>query len=455
MAENRPCTATLDSPLPAYRTVLPSAPRHIGLRVFVGTGVTSVFIQACTVLQGVFLARLLGPTGRGELAAVILWPNIFAGIGSLGTDIVFSRMAARKHDVDTITRTAVLMSLCTAVVATFACFLLLPRLLPAEQANVLPIARLFLLFIPINHLGMNLLAIDQGAGNFRRFNIARMLLYPANLVLILLVWFVGLGGVLPFAAALLAANAMAVMYLLFSVGRSIKFAGTLFSLLRIGAESVRFGIARMVETLYLYADKTLLLWLLNVDELGLYTAAVAASGVINSVATGSGMVTFTIAAGSDDRTGFERVAEIFRAVVLVWLMLGGFLALTMPYLLPLVFGDAFAGAVIPAILLIPASALAGLASLLEQAMRGQGRAFVGVQGRLVGLALMVPVGFYASTWGIVGVCLAFTTAQCATLAVLIVNTKYHYGQSFSFAALVPTLGDARRVVARIAARIRK
>ncbi len=454
MAENRPYTATLDPPL-AYRTVVSSVPKRIGLRAFVGTGVTSVFIQACTVLQGVLLARLLGPTGRGELAAVILWPNIFAGVGSLGTDIVFSRMAARKHDVDTITRTALLMSLCTASIATAVCFLLLPVLLPTEQAGVLPIARLFLLFIPINHLGMNLLAIDQGAGNFRRFNVARMLLYPANLALILIVWGVGRSGVLSFAGALLTANAFAVAYLVCSIGRSVHFTGTLFSLLRIGAESVKYGIARMVETLYLYADKTLLLWLLNVDELGLYAAAVAASGVINSVATGSGMVTFTIAASSDNRTGFGRVSEIFRAVVLVWLILGGFLALTMPYLLPLVFGGAYAGAVTPAILLIPASALAGLASLLEQAMRGQGRAFVGVQGRLAGLALMVPVGFYASIWGIVGVCLAFTVAQCATLAVLVAHTKYHYGSSFSFFALVPTLGDARRVVARVSARIRR
>ena len=50
----------------------PAKKKHIGTNAFIGTFGTSILIQACGVIQGVIVARLLGPVGRGEYAAVIL-----------------------------------------------------------------------------------------------------------------------------------------------------------------------------------------------------------------------------------------------------------------------------------------------------------------------------------------------------------------------------------------------
>ena len=44
---------------------------------FVGSALMQVF----TIISGVLLARLLLPTGRGELAAVILWSTMIAAVG--------------------------------------------------------------------------------------------------------------------------------------------------------------------------------------------------------------------------------------------------------------------------------------------------------------------------------------------------------------------------------------
>jgi hypothetical protein len=56
----------------------------------VGTFGASVIIQAFTVVQGIIIARLLGPIGRGEYATVILWPNVFAAIGIFGTNVALA-----------------------------------------------------------------------------------------------------------------------------------------------------------------------------------------------------------------------------------------------------------------------------------------------------------------------------------------------------------------------------
>ena len=134
----------------------PSQGRCPSETVYLGTLATSLFIQGCTVLQGVLLARLLGPAGRGELAAVILWPNIFAGIGMLGMDMAIARLAGQGQAVESLVRTAIRAALVTGILSALICGLLLPVLLPAEKYSLLPAAYFFILFIPFNHLALNL-----------------------------------------------------------------------------------------------------------------------------------------------------------------------------------------------------------------------------------------------------------------------------------------------------------
>src|SRR5579864_4225320 len=49
------------------------------------------------ILSGVFVARMLGPEGRGEWAAIVLWPGIIAYISALGADVVIGRQVARDN----------------------------------------------------------------------------------------------------------------------------------------------------------------------------------------------------------------------------------------------------------------------------------------------------------------------------------------------------------------------
>ena len=143
--------------------------KHIGLRAYIGTFGTSVIVQCFTVLQGIIVARLLGPLGRGQYAAVILWPNVFAAIGIFGTNIALARAAAKTEHYDRVIRTAIFLALITASLSSLACYLLLPQLLPKAEQQLLDLSKFFVIFIILNHLAVNLVAVDQGAGNFKGF----------------------------------------------------------------------------------------------------------------------------------------------------------------------------------------------------------------------------------------------------------------------------------------------
>jgi O-antigen/teichoic acid export membrane protein len=183
--------------------------------------------------------------------------------------------------------------------------------------------------------------------------------------------------------------------------------------------------------LYQQADKAILLWLLGAKNLGLYVAALSASTAVGSITRSAGIVSFTAAAQVERGEGFEKIAKTFRLSALLWLFFGGILAIAMPILLPLVYGGEFAPSVNPARLLIIGTAFAGLANLLDQNMRGQGRAFVGLEGRILGLVVILIVGLISTQWlGLIGMCLAFIFGQLTCLSFFLWRVLAHYGRGF-------------------------
>jgi O-antigen/teichoic acid export membrane protein len=104
----------------------------------------------------------------------------------------------------------------------------------------------------------------------------------------------------------------------------------------------------------------------------------------------------------------------------LWIVAGAALAVVVPWLLPIVYGRAFSEAILPAICLIPAAAFAGQASILEESLRARGLAFVGVAGRIAGLAAMLAMALLLTPrWGTMGIVTACNAAQAAVLATMI------------------------------------
>lgn len=403
--------------------------KHIGAKAFVGTFGTSVLIQGCTVLQGIIIARLLGPVGRGEYAAVILWPMMFAGLGIFGCNIAIARVSAKVDDHGAIIRTAIVLAFITSAFSSLVCFMALPWLMPQAESHLVSLARLFILFIPLNHLSLNIIAVDQGSGNFKNFNFTRAILNPSYVIILVCLWLLGIREVRWFAIALLVATITAVVVQLFLAVRRQSFIGKLYSPVKLVKQSIHFGLAGAAQPLYLQADKAILLWLLGAENLGLYVVALSASAVIGSITNSAAMVSFTAAAQVKRGEGFDKIAKTFRLSALLWLVFGGILAIAMPLLLPLVYGSEFASAVNPARLLIIGSAFAGHANLLDQNMRGQGRAFIGLEGRIMGLIVILTVGLVSTRWlGMTGMCLAFIFGQLTCMSFFLWRVLGHYGR---------------------------
>jgi antigen flippase len=426
-----------------------AARRPIGSREFGSTLITNVVIQACTIVQGILVARLLGPVGRGQFAAAILWPGLFASMGGMGVSIALARRAGRATDLTRVIRTGLLLTALTGTLTTVLCAAAIPWLLPGNDTVVRNAAYVFVPFIIFNQIALAMIAIDQGAGWFGRMNWTRLIVNPVYLALVIALWLAGIRDVLWFVISLLIANgAVALTRLGWALWRA-PLPGPMEPVKAIFREAVPYGFAGLLNPLAQSADKALLLYLLGTTQLGFYAVALTAASVVNSLAGAAGTVSFGMSTQAKDREGFDRVARMFRFTAWTWLLAGLAVAVIIPIMLPLLYGAAFRPAIRPAILLIPAAALAGQASILEASMRAQGRAFIGLEATTAGLLVMVFTGWLlAPVFGILGVVFAAIGSQAIVLTVMMFAARWHFHHAL-LNALLPRISDLLELKRRL------
>src|SRR5215472_12860634 len=92
--------------------------------------VASGAMQLLNVVSGVVIARSLGPAGRGELAAVLLWPALLAYLSGLGGADAITYLASRQPDrARDIGATGFVLALLQGAAVVGAGYVVLPAVL--------------------------------------------------------------------------------------------------------------------------------------------------------------------------------------------------------------------------------------------------------------------------------------------------------------------------------------
>lgn len=418
-------------------------------RAVVTTFASSIWIQLLTVVSGILSARLLQPEGRGLLAGVMIWPAVFGSVALLGINHALAIRAAQQPAlIGKLTRAALFIGIVSSLVVVLAGWLLLPWLVPRNAVDALSLNRLNLLvYVPLFVITTHLMAIDQGSGNFRRFNIARNVLNPIYLAAVLLFWILDVRLVLWFVVAQLVANFAVLVYRLVAT-RPIDWSespepleqGTL---LRTGIPFWVAGIAYIVRD---NIDRALLLFLLGPASLGLYVVALTAAGVHLTFSKSFNFVIFARSAALSNEEAMKDAARFFRVTLMINLMFGLALAIVLPWLIPLLFGRAFAAAIVPAILLVASQSLLAQGSLLEESLRAQRKPLLGVMGMAVTIAVFAVAGtLLAPRGGVTGVAIAAIIAQfsfCLFMSAML--KRLHPG-----ARLLPRGEDVRFIISNL------
>jgi len=329
-----------------------------------------------SILTSVTAARLLGPEGRGELAAVQNWALFAVAFGTLGIPTAAAYYAGNNPKQATrVFATAQVFLIVLAIPIFTVMYILMPELLSSQSVSVIQGARIFLLLIPIQFGGFLPYFVLQGLGRLDIWNIIRVQFSILWLIVFAVGYlteelsasFVSQGYLV--AMAFHCATWMLVMVV--SVRGSYRPDPRLLpSLLHYGLPSMLSSVPRQLN---LRVDQLLMAAFLPPKILGLYVVAVAWSGLLAPVMNSFAQTLFPrMAALHDKQEQKDLLQRTLRMSALVGILLAGAILAITSFIIPLAYGSDFEEAVPAALILVVAGVVSSLNSIIEEAFRGIG-----------------------------------------------------------------------------------
>jgi O-antigen/teichoic acid export membrane protein len=411
-------------------------------RSYFATLATNGGLALLGLATGVLAARLLGPAGRGELAAIQNVSVQLMVLASLGIPNALAYFVSRDTDsARGLLATGLLIALAASLPAMALGWALMPLVLSGQSQPTVDAARAYLVYVPLAMVASFPHWVLQGASRFRDWNLLRLLPAAAWLGVLLLA-FAERPSAPELARRYLAAYALAVPAGWWALARATRGSWAPLRrtrpLLRYGAPSV---LGSVPAELNVRLDQILMAALLPAEQLGLYAVGVAWSGAVTGpllAALGSVLLPRV---ASDPTTA---VARYVRLSALAAALATAALLVATPFALPLLFGEAFGGAAPATLLLVVAAGVAGLGRVLEEVMRGLGEPDWPMGAQLAGLAAtLVLLALLLQRYGGVGAALASLGSYSLALAVLLVGVRRRL--AIRLGALLPRAADLREL----------
>jgi len=402
---------------------LASAPHFSARRAYAQTFTASAAIRCLGVISGVLVARLLGPTGRGELTVILSLPVLLLQIGELELPRSLAYETSRVVEIPRpLIATSFWLSFFLGCVQALVLTVALPFFLPADKLYLLGASRWFVLYLPAMLVADTLMGSDQGKGRFGRFSFFLALPTTLYVVAILVSWAGGVASSRVFAAGYLVSILITFAARIWVDWDGIAGAKPEWEIAwRLLRRGVSYYLPAVAGLALARGDMLLLVRLVPSEAVGLYAVAQAIAlgqfGVLNPFIH----VGFSAVAGqSDKRKALETLAQHFRVAQLATVAVGVLSVAATPWVIRFMFGARFSGAVVPAWLLIGAAAFWGMEQMIEYGLRAAGHPRPGIVSNLAGLAVLAGIGIPACIhYGIVGLAASVLSAQLLSLSILI------------------------------------
>lgn len=396
------------------------------------TSLTSVGLYGSGLVTGPILARALGPSGRGDIAAVIAPATVLVLV------LAFGLPTAAAYFVDSVPEDRLLVTALTfgLVVGGPVCavlWFLAPGYLHGHSPETLTWARVMLLTIPTSVGTATVLEITRRRNPGIAWNFWRSLplLIPAVVIVLLAV-----AGRLTLGSVLAAnfAGAVAPFVLFASRLRSRPLPRPSLATLRLLMPYAwRTASAGTAMSLTNRLDQVMLVGLVTPAELGLYAVAVMTASVTNPLTSG---LSFALFGHLRSETSELRAQARFRKSLATTMLVSGTVALGLalgaPILLRIAFGSLFAPATTALRLLLPGAVAFDVLGVITTKLFSDGRPGEASWAALVGtIVTVVGLVAFAPRFGIEGAAAVTSVAWTAQVAFLVQR-----------GALRPYAGDA-------------
>ena len=412
------------------------------------------------MVSTIVTARVLGPAGRGTLAALTFVTLLVAQCSTLGLGdaavVWIGQAKASVQEALSSSLLAVIVASLGGVVVVFAYSILQ---LPLDSVGIDAAVAVGCMTVVVTAVGQLLLFVVYATQRVVAVSVLTMAMSTTAAVAILFFCAVldlgVLGGALAgLMSAAIGLGAAAVILLRARLRlRPRGGEGYLGPALKYGistqfANVLAYSSARL-DLLFVYA-------LASQREAGIYSVALTLGTITGFVAVGLSFASFPRMAAMTDRQALELTAEMTRIGVILGVVLAAALAAALSTMIGVLLGRDYGDVLTPGIVLLVANVLWGGQWLLSRALASRGDPRLLVRSFLLNLVVMAVVdAVLIPSAGAVG---AAVGSLVAAIAGLLLCLKAYHRRGVAPSAFVPRRADLLRVwriTLRMAPRLRR
>ncbi|HMO12526.1 MAG TPA: hypothetical protein PKD64_02960 [Pirellulaceae bacterium] len=417
----------------------------------VATSLTSLGMFAIFLVQGIVVARMLGPIGRGEFGTALYFPrDVLLYAGLLGSvEVIVAHAANGFANLRELRfaamRVGALTGFITAIVAALISTLFLVYV---GKAYIIPFCLVVCLFLPLEHIQLTVSAVDRGKRNIARYNLHRIIFALTFPLMALIAWQTEL-------AQAIGISQLWLVCILFVVSKVFGLLPTMWntgvmSLLleklrtfranrhrgenRVGSKQLLkdgrpYAGAMLASELLDRLDILLMVALADVMTTGHYFVAVPAAALIYVVPSSFGIFMFNIGASKTTNPSLFQFSAGYVATLVFQIVSTAVMMLVLPYLIIWLYGENFGPGIQFALLLLPAYAIKGIVHGLEAYLKGRGRPDTAIRIRIVGIGglLVTALALYPSL-GIIAIPISAIVGQAVCMFLMTISTYKDVGQ---------------------------
>jgi antigen flippase len=419
-----------------------------GVAAVAQTLFANVFILGINFATGVITARLLGPHGRGEQAAIILWPQVLALTTTLGLpSALLYNLRRHPEGTSQLFSAALIIGTFMGGIATVIGVLFIPRWLTEYSTEVVRFAQLAMFIAPLMVLNLTFNFVLQAREEFTLYNAVRYLNPLATLFI--LVSLALIHNVTPVNAAL--------AYLLPTVPVFLWMLIRLWRLYRPTWRDLGWAAKRLVSygvrspglgQLSLYLDRIFVAGLLTPASMGFYAVALSLAQTLRVFQEAAVSVLFPKASGRSVEEAASLAGRAARGSVTLTAIAAVGLGIFSPWALGIVYGREFLDAIPIFRLLLFVMVLSSISYVLVQTFMAVGRPGLVTIPQILGLGLSVLLLLVlVPRYGLQGVGLALLIS--ATVRCVIVLASFPLILKVRVPRLLLTSADLAAIVAAV------
>ena len=392
----------------------------------------NLLITLLGLVGSIILARWLGPSQRGVFAAIILIPTIlqyFVNFGLSSATLYFT--AQPDSNKNTIWNALILMGFIQSIIGILMGYFIINLYLQKYDLKIINLGHLYLFTIPLGIFGMYATYILQGASHFKVTNLLKCIVPLGYCVGIIFLKIHRNLSIENLVYVQLIIQSFYLIIALFSLYKlllyRLNFKIEYSFIPQMLKYSVKVWFGDVAQLANLRIDQFLIGGFLSSRDLGIYTIAISVARFTSIFA--DAVTTIMLPSITSKNSFQEKVTEILNFFKKYWIFSVIFhliFALSLPIVIPFVFGNAYSESTIICQILVLGSLFVNAKTVLGGGIMGMGfpaiMSYVEFSGMIISLTFSI---LLLKMFGLIGIstAIAFSCFSQFLLLLFFINQK--------------------------------